>query len=230
MYDRDTKIIQKGFKGMKKSIKLSVIIFLLIIIAACNKNESNVIGEINQHIEDTVEIEMEFEASQERIAELEEKDQEIYDEIIQLGSDGYDDIVKLADEATELLEERLEIVDLEKESIELAQAEFEEIESLIEDIADKEEMELTKEMYDSMIARYDSYDVVYKHYINSVRLTKDLYAALKEEDFKESDVYAIISDVNESYDDVADAFETFNKETNSFNHFKEAYYENITEK
>lgn len=214
---------------MKKWIHVSVIILLSIFITACNKNEDSVTEEINEHIEDTVEIELQFEESQEKISKLEEEDEEIYEEIIQLGSEDYDEIVELSEQAVKLLEERTEIVELEKESIEAAKEEFIKIEPLIEEVDNDGQKDNIQKMYDSMIARYDSYDDVYDNYMNSVRLTKELYVLLKDEEFQENEVYGLISDVNDSYDDVADAFETFNKETSSFNHLKQIYYEDVTE-
>lgn len=213
---------------MKKGMKVSVILFMLMIIVACNKNDKDVTKDINQYIEDTVDIEMQFEESQEDIEQLEERDQEIYDEIIQLGSEDYDEIVALADEAIKLLKERLEIVDLEKESIEAAREEFEQIDPLIEKVEEEAANDKAQKMYDAMIARYDAYDDVYKHYTDSIRLTEDLYTVLKEEEFQEKEVYSLIADVNDSYEEVAEAFDIFNSETSTFNHMKQEYYEYVT--
>lgn len=214
---------------MKKRVQLSIILCVCMIMIACNKEEADATEEINGHMEETVEIEMQFEEKQEEMEDLEEKDQEIYEEIIQLGSEDYDEIVELADEAIALLEKRSDLVELEKDSIEAAREEFEQIEPLIDDIETVEGKNHVEKMYDAMIARYEAYDDVYDSYSNSIRLTEDLYKALKEEEFQEKEVYSLISDVNNSYEDVEDAFDLFNTETNSFNHEKEAYYDYITE-
>ena len=213
---------------MKKWIKLSVIISLALLVAACGDKEENTTKEINQHIEATVQIEAEFEENQEKIAELEDEDEKYYEDIIQLGSDDYDEIVELADKAIDLLEERLDLVEEEKESIQSAQEEFVKIENLIGDLSDEDLKKITQEMYDSMMERYDSYDDVYKQYVTSVELTEELYILLKEEEFNEDDVYDVIADVNESYDKVAKAFEIFNNATTKFNEEKQSYYEYIT--
>lgn len=213
---------------MKKWIKLSVIISLALLVAACGDKEENTTKEINQHIEATVQIESEFEESQEKIAELEDEDEKYYEDIIQLGSDDYDEIVELADKAIELLEERLELVEEEKESIQSAEEEFAKNESLISDLSDEDLKKITQDMYNSMMERYDSYDDVYKQYVASVELTEELYVLLKEEEFDEDKVYDVIADVNESYDKVAKTFETFNDATTTFNEEKQTYYEYIT--
>jgi len=230
VYDSSTTIFwQREIGEMKKWINITVIILLSFIIVACNQNNHDVTEEINKHIEDTVEIELHFEESQKKISQLEEEDEEIYERIIQLGTEDYDEIIELSDKAVELLEEREEIVEQEKDSIESAKEEFLKIEPLIEKVEDDNQKDNIQKMYDAMIARYESYDAVYDNYMDSVRLTKDLYVLLKEEEFEENEVYSLISDVNDSYDHVADAFEVFNKETSSFNHFKQIYYEEVIE-
>ena len=200
---------------------------MLLFISACG--EEDVTEEINAYLEETIEIEKEFEASQEKVFELEKEDEELYKEIIGLGSDDHEKVQTLADQAIDLLDKRSEYLKMEKTSLEDSKATFENIEPLIEKITDEEQQELTKKMYDTMINRYDSYEEVYKNYTDSIRLTKELYTLFKEEDFNQNQVYSVIENVNDSYEDVLEANESFNKETVLYNELKQEYYDMFQE-
>lgn len=200
---------------------------MLLFISACG--EEDVTEEINAYLEETIDIEKEFEASQEKVFELEKEDEELYKEIIGLGSDDHEKVQTLADQAIDLLDKRSEYLKMEKTSLEDSKATFENIEPLIEKITDEEQQELTKKMYDTMINRYDSYEEVYKNYTDSIRLTKELYTLFKEEDFNQNQVYSVIENVNDSYEDVLEANESFNKETVLYNELKQEYYDMFQE-
>ncbi|MEI3611037.1 YkyA family protein [Pseudogracilibacillus sp. SO30301A] len=208
---------------MDKRLKSMFIFTMLLFISACG--EEDVTEEINAYLEETINIEKEFEASQEKVFELEKEDEELYKEIIGLGSDDHEKVQTLADQAIDLLDKRLEYLEMEKASLEDSRATFENIEPLIEKITDEEQQELTRKMYDTMINRYDSYEEVYKNYTDSIRLTKELYTLFKEEEFNQNRVYSIIENVNDSYEDVLDANESFNKETVLYNELKQEYYD-----
>src|SRR5699024_11505236 len=90
-----------------------------------------------------------------------------------------------------------------------ARDEFEKINPLIEKISDEKEQEITNEMYETMMSRYDAYDNVYDSYMESINVTEDLYELLKDEDFKEDEVYDVISNVNDLYEDVVNEFYVF---------------------
>ncbi len=200
---------------------------MLLFISACG--EEDVTEEINAYLEETIDIEKEFEASQEKVFELEKEDEELYKEIIGLGSDDHEKVQTLANQAIDLLDKRSEYLKMEKTSLEDSKATFENIEPLIEKITDEEQQELTRKMYDTMINRYDSYEEVYKNYTDSIRLTKELYILFKEEDFNQNQVYSVIENVNDSYEDVLEANESFNKETVLYNELKQEYYDMFQE-
>ncbi len=200
---------------------------MLLFISACG--EEDVTEEINAYLEETIDIEKEFEASQEKVFELEKEDEELYKEIIGLGSDDHEKVQTLANQAIDLLDKRSEYLKMEKTSLEDSKATFENIEPLIEKITDEEQQELTRKMYDTMINRYDSYEEVYKNYTDSIRLTKELYTLFKEEDFNQNQVYSVIENVNDSYEDVLESNESFNKETVLYNELKQEYYDMFQE-
>lgn len=228
MYDRYIYCLSAIFSDGRGTLLLdrllyAVLMIPLIFLAACGKED--VAEEINDHLEETVEIEKEFEVNQEKIFELEKEDEELYNKIISLDGDDKKKVRELSDEAIGLLDERLEYAKLEKESLEKSREEFEKVEPLIEKVEEDDEKELLEKMFDTMIERYEAYEEVHEQYSDSVRLTKDLYTLFKEEEFNENQVYSVIGNVNDSYDEVQKANDRFNKETALYNELKLEYYD-----
>ena len=98
-------VAEGGTKRLNKLLTAFLTISFLILITACNE-EDQVAQQIAEHLEETVQIEKEFEENQEKIFESEIADEELYNEIIGLGSDDLAQVQTLAEEAVELLNER----------------------------------------------------------------------------------------------------------------------------
>jgi len=199
----------------------ALFIFMLLLIAACGKETKQ--EKIYNHLEGTVTLEKEFEKEQKKINELELKDQELYEEIINLGMDDFDKIVELSDEAIGYLDERLEHLQSEKESIDASKKEFLKIDNLIKELEAEEERQ-AKEMYDAMLDRYEAYDQVFEVYTTSIQLTKQLYELLQEEEIEEKQVVTLITKVNDSYLEVIASNEEFNDATVKYNRLKQEFY------
>lgn len=207
---------------MYKLFNVCLTIGLFCVLSACGKED--VTKQINNHLESTVEIEKEFEETQEKIYELEKNDEELYKKIIELGSDEFEQVQSLTTEAIDLLDERYEYVKEEKKSIDHSKEEFEKIKPLIEDISDENQKKQTEKMFKTMMERYKAYEDVYYNYSDSIQLTKQLYELLQEEKLNE-EIYSLIENVNESYDSVLKANESFNKHTLLYNNLKNEYYD-----
>lgn len=210
-------------KGVRKYFIGLAIIFVMV---GCN-TEENVHDQISEHLEATVEIEKTFEEQQQKIIELEKEDEKIYNEMVSLGTEDFDKVVQLAEEAIAKLDERYEQVKLEKESLEESRAEFEKIEPLMEKITDKEELERVEKMYETMMDRYDTYHKVYESYSQSIQMTKELYTLFQEEQLDENKLYTLITAVNDLYEEVLAANEQFNVKTTLYNNIKQEYYESL---
>src|SRR5699024_4531618 len=133
------------------------------VLVACS--EDDVHEEISTHLETTVEIERTFEEHQENIFALEKEDEDIYNEIISLGTNDYERVVSLTEQAIDLLEKREEEIKLEKASLTESREEFEQIEDLLDDITDADEQQQTEKLYETMMNRYQAYDEVYERYL-----------------------------------------------------------------
>lgn len=222
-------MVEGGIVRLDNLLKSIIAISFLVMVTACN-GEDKVTKEIAEHLDATVQIEKEFEENQEKIFELEKADEKLYNEIIGLGSDDLAQVQTIAEEAIELLNERMEYVELERTSLEESREKFEKIEPLIEKVTDEEQNEHLEKMYKTMIERYEAYENVYDNYSKSIRLTQELYKLFQQEKFNEKEVYSIIGNVNDSYDNVLEANELFNQQTVLYNDLKEEYYESFQEK
>lgn len=227
MYDRTYVIfiidVRKGHVFMSKLSKYIMLSFILLVSASCSNNDHA--KEINETLEKTVEIEQTLEEKQQALHELEKQDEALYEEMIELGNEDIEKLQERSKEAINLLDERLEIKQEEKVAIEESKSTFEQIEPFIEALEDEEKKEHLEKMFETMMKRYDAYADVYDHYTESVQLTKELYRHFQEEQFSETKVYASLSNVNDSYDEVEQANETFNTYTKMYNELKRAYYD-----
>lgn len=206
---------------IKRNLITVLFILSIIVIVGCSSQSPE--ETIVQHLEETIVLEKTFEEEQEKINELELKDQQLYEEIIQLDMDDFDKIVELSEEAIEYLDKRLEHLQLEKESIEASKEEFLKIEKYIEQL-DSEEKKHGEAMFEKMVNRFNAYDEVYDKYTSSIDLTKQLYESLQTEEIDEKEVISLITKVNDSYELVFEANDTFNNRTEEYNHLKEEFY------
>nr|WP_156645318.1 YkyA family protein [Lentibacillus sp. JNUCC-1] len=196
---------------------------IISFLSACTGTSTS--EKIYDHLEKTIELEEDFEAQQKPIVELEKQEQAIYKEIIEIGMDDFDKIKSLADDALDIIEQRREKLDTEKESINKAKKEFSEIESLVKDIEDEKVKEQAKEMTTIMDERYEAYDQLYNAYTDSLNKEEEMYTMLKDKDLEQEQLSEQISKVNESYQAVLEANETFNEHTVKYNELKKAFYD-----
>ncbi|BAC13367.1 YkyA family protein [Oceanobacillus iheyensis] len=208
---------------LKRGLLSVLSILFILVITGCN-NESTE-EKIHNHLEEAVALEEDFENQQQEITELEEKEQEIYNQIIDLGVEEIDKIKELANEATSVIEDREEKITAEKESIEASEEEFSNIEELISDIDNEEALSNAENMVEVMNQRYESYYTLNDAYMESLSLEKELYELLQKEDLEQEQLTEQINAVNDSYDKVINANESFNEYTVEYNALKREFYE-----
>ncbi|MFD1038721.1 YkyA family protein [Virgibacillus byunsanensis] len=206
-----------------KNLIVYMALGLLAVLSACNGTSAQ--EEVYNHLEKAVTLEETFQQQQEPIAELEQKEQELYSEIIDLGMDELDKIKELSNEAIGVIEERSEKIELEKESIDSSKGEFVQIEPLIEDIESENAQSKASEMYEVMMNRYKAYSDLYSVYNESLTLEKELYTMLQEDDIEQEDITEQINKINSSYQEVIEANELFNEYTVEYNALKKEFYD-----
>nr|WP_237417245.1 YkyA family protein [Halobacillus litoralis] len=196
-------------------------------MTGCSNQEPE--EQIYEHLEEAVSQEETFREQQEPMVELEEKEQQLYDEIIALNMDQFDQIKEKSEEAAGIVEERRNKLELEKESIDAAKAEFDEIKSPVEDLGEENEeaRDKAQELIDVMEKRYSTYEELYNAYDEALTLDAELYEMTQKEDLKEEDLKAQVEQINESYNQVIEKNEAFNQYTDEYNTLKKELYETM---
>lgn len=205
-----------------RKILLTMFIALVVILAACGGPTEE---QIFNHLEEAVDLEADFDKQQGEITKLEKEEQEIYSEIIDLGSEDLDEIKQASQQAIEIIEKRADKIEAEKESISDSKDEFEKIDKLIDKLDDEKAREKGREMYEVMMERYDTYEELNEAYTESLNQEKELYTLLQKEGVEQDDITDHITKINDSYGKVLEANEVFNKDTAAFNELKEEFYE-----
>ncbi|MBP2077911.1 YkyA family protein [Oceanobacillus polygoni] len=206
----------------KKSL-LILSISLMVLLAACNGQSTE--EQIHNHLEEAVTLEEEFEKQQREITDLELEEQDIYDQIIDLGMDDIETIQELSNQALKIIEQRVEKIGLEKDSIESSKEEFNQIEALLTDIENEGLKDTAESMYEVMNNRYSAYEELNDAYMKSLELEQELYEILQQEDLEQETLTEQINSINESYEQVLQHNEAFNNYTVEYNELKKEFYE-----
>ncbi|WP_078381059.1 YkyA family protein [Sutcliffiella halmapala] len=208
----------------KKSF-VSVAFASSLLLSGCVNGESPE-QEIFETLEKVVGLEESFETQQEPLLELEQKEKEVYNEIINLGMKEFDQIVKLSEEGLSLVEQREAAMHTEKESIETAREQFEEVKNSIELLEDEELKKEAQSLYQLMEKRYESYMTLFNDYMAATELDKELYVLFQTEDLTLEQLQLQINKINETYEKIQESNQLFNDFTEQYNEAKFTFYKN----
>lgn len=207
----------------RKSCILFICFASIFSLSGCFNKQSPV-EKIYKILENVVSSEKAFEEQQEPLVELENSEKEIYDKIISLGMKEFDEINKLSDEASAIVEKRKIHLDKEQDSIAKSEVEFKSFLPLIEELEEPALKEKAQELYDIMMQRYDIYHDLYKNYSAAAQFDKELYGLFKKEDVQIEQLEEQITKINEAYKKVLEDKEKFNKKTKQYNDTKLSFY------
>lgn len=208
--------------------KLSIKVFLvtctiLALLSGCLGPSPE--EKIYTILEDVVTSEDSFKEQQEPLFELEKKESELYNQIMDLGMKEFDKVITLSKEALALVEERETRINNEYKSIKSSKEKFAAIKEEIEKIKDEDLAKQASQLNSTMEDRYSTYEKLYESYKTSISLDKELYTMLQKKDLTLEVLEAQISKVNDSYKTVMKHNEEFNKLTENFNKLKMEFYE-----
>ncbi|QQK76787.1 YkyA family protein [Salicibibacter cibarius] len=193
---------------------------MLLALSACHAPEQS----LQMHLEEAVELEEPFVEQQEAIVAAEEAEKERFEEMIELGLAEMDDIGTLANEATAYVDEREERMNTERKSLSRAYQEVEEGAVHVREIDDEEAREKAESVIGVMEQRYEAHSDLYEAYMEGLRLDRELYEMLVDEDLAFEDLEAHVDTINDTYETVDRHKETFNEQTVTFNDRKEEFY------
>ncbi|SDJ75413.1 YkyA family protein [Sediminibacillus albus] len=196
---------------------------LLVILTACSSQSTA--EKMYEHLEEAVVLENDFADQQQPLVELEKQEKELYNQIISLGMEEFDQVKKLSQEALNLIDKRADRLATEKESIEAAKAEFDKVDSLIEDLDEEKVRTAAEDMAATMDERYSAYQDLNKAYSSALEQDRKLYEMLQNKELKEQELRDQIDSINASYDQVISANQAFNEKTEKYNQLKQKFYE-----
>src|SRR5699024_9146717 len=202
---------------LKKITYVAVLLAIGLLLSACGDSPAE---KIHKNLEESVDKEETAQNSQKEIAKLEEKENEIFDQVVDLSLDDFDKIKKHSNNALENIEKRTDKLKQEKEKTTNAK---------IEKSNDKIENEKTKkkaqEMKKQMDKRYKTYEDFNKIYADTLKDEKTLYTLLKKKDVEQKEVDKTLEKLNETYEKLISKNESFNSETEKYNQLKKEFYE-----
>jgi hypothetical protein len=203
---------------------ITITIFLIMLLAGCNSGPLPE-EQIYVHLEQAVKLETEFEKQQEPMTILEQKEKELYNQIIDLGLKELEKIKQLSSQATQIVDERKAMLDQEFESIKQSKAEFDKINEIVTQIESEELKGEAEELIQKMEERYKTYEELYTAYTASISLDKELYELFQQDDLKLEVLEGKINEINKSYEQVIQLNESFNSITSNYNNQKKSFYE-----
>lgn len=175
-------------------------------------------------LENVVSTENIFKEQQEPLVKLEKQEKEIYDKIISIGMKEFDEIIRLSDQAIDIVDKRKDHMNKEQESIAASQKEFNKVQQLINEIEEDALKEKAQNLFDTMTERYEIHDALYQKYLEGVKLDKELYLMFKNEDLQLEQLDDQITKINETYAEILKKNEDFNEKTKEYNESKLSFY------
>lgn len=202
---------------------IATVAFSSLFLAACGQTATE---SIHSSLEEAAEIENEgFDELQQPMLDAEEREAELYSQIVDLDMDAYDEIVELSDQAIESVNERRELLAEERESIEEGYSAFEDAASDFSELEDDNLVDLANNVQEAMDNRHASYQDLHTIYEESLDLDEQLYEMLKDEELDAETLTAHIEETNQKYEDRREATEQFNEYTTAYNDAKREFYE-----
>ena len=182
---------------MKKITYVAVLLAIGLLLSACGDSPAE---KIHKNLEESVDKEETAQNSQKEIAKLEEKENEIFDQVVDLSLDDFDKIKKHSNNALENIEKRTDKLKQEKDSMEESKATFAKIEKSIDKLENEKTKKKAQEMKKQMDKRYKTYEDFNKIYADTLKDEKTLYTLLKKKDVEQKEVDKTLEKLNETYE------------------------------
>jgi len=211
---------------MRKYV-IGAVLSTSILLSGCSIGTST-----QEHLTDNLAIvyeeEQGYRDAQERIAELEKKEQSTFNEVMELTQEDKEAVASKVTELKTSLTERLALLEKENESIQGALSSLSSFDKLIEDAKEDEKKTLVS-LKQSMEARYEAYEVVYDEYQKLSTLQTELYDMLPNEKTEQVQLQEQVVSVNNQNELVQSAINAFNETTKEVNETKTTVFDTFNE-
>jgi len=149
--------------------------------------------------------------------QLETKEQELYNQIIQEGKEQNEGVIQKIEQAIATVNEREKLVKDEKDVLEKAQKETASVHSYIDKIEDKRlknQAEKVEEVYKN---RYEVFQKINNSYKEELIAEKELYEKLKGKETKLKEIGEKVKTINTLNEETLKEKEKFNQYTKEYN-------------
>ncbi|WP_082892646.1 YkyA family protein [Rossellomorea aquimaris] len=199
---------------------LGAAIFVLMGCIGGSSPEEN----IYNILEETFTKEDQYVKVQKPLQELEEKEKEIYTQIMDLSMKEFKKIESLSNDALENIEKRKEYIEKENKSMNEASEEFANIEEYVGKIKNEDLKKEAEVLQKTMKERYELHEKLTSSYLEALTLDKKLYELFKKEDLTIEELEKQITSINKQYEKVESLNKEYNSKTEEFNKYKQDFY------
>jgi predicted phage tail protein len=202
------------------AIIFGVAIFVLMGCVGGSSPQEN----IHKVLEETVAMEKQYVEVQKPLQSLEEKEKEIYSEIMNLGMKEFDKIVKLSDDALKNISERTDYIEKERKAMKEAKEKFSNLDEFITKLEDKKLKNEAGKLEETMTDRYQLHEKLTASYLDALSQDKELYELFKKKELTMEELEKQITSINEAYEKTLKLNNEYNSKTEQFNKLKQGFY------
>lgn len=211
-----------------KKIVIGAFLSTSLLLSACSIGASND-DKVSDTLAKVYEEEQGYRDAQQKLAELEKKEQSTFNEAMKLTQEQKDEVLLKVEELKASLSERLTLLKEENESINNAQKSLSSFEEIVKDEKEKDVKTSLTDLKASLESRYDAHKVVSDEYKKLTDLQITLYELLADEKTQQTQLQEQVDKVNKQNDVVQSAINAFNEATKKLNETKSSVYDSLDE-
>lgn len=208
--------------------KMLLVFFLMctFMLVGCTE-ENNVEDDIHERLTAVVHAQAGIDDLQKEINGHASKEQNLYDEMINLSINEQGSLEQLvADVEIELNESEEKIKQIQEKLVD-SEGYMKELEQFTEDLNSNEKQEAFNQLQTKMKNRFQYLNTYYDTYLTSIENSFTLYELFLTEGFQTNNVYDKIEQVNDMYDELLTLNEEINVSTTEVNEAQAEFYELI---
>lgn len=215
-----------GFQ-MKK-IVIGTFLSTSLLLSACSIGAPND-EMLSETLAKVYEQEQGYRDAQEKLAELEKKEQSTFNETMKLTQEQKAEVTLKVEELKASLSERLTLLKEENESMKNAQESLSSFEAIVDDTKDEEVKTALNNLKSLLETRYEAHEVVSSEYQKLTDLQIELYDMLADEKTEQAQLQEQVLNVNKQNDVVQSAINAFNEATKEVNATKSSVNDSLVE-
>jgi chromosome segregation ATPase len=208
------------FKAIQQCIWL---IAILLLLGSCNKLASE--QEVLSAFKKIAVYESDLVEQQEKLNELEQKQNELYDLIMSYGMKQFAKVMQLSKESLKIIEEREKHIEKENRAVQSAKQQIITVKEEIHQLHDENIRRQVNRLVNIAEKCYETYDNLYFHYKEMLSSEKELYILLQNKYVASEQIQQQINRINKQYKEIVSINARFNEYTEKYNKEKKRLYD-----